>query len=175
MDNSPTFLSWSPELDDAQTYSQVCRVAAHHQYPVIMMSTNNDLIQSSNSPNAEEEQHRDPGPLRGCRSSAINTLPPIQNNPSSSYMGDGIIDAIPESERLSQPLGLSSNRQDLFEAGALTYGISPPSPPTPLYDLHGFLLIMKYLDAVLESPLPASDQVRTHTSFQPARPIKVGP
>ena len=151
MDNSPTFLFWSPERDNAQTYSQVCRLTAHRQYPLKMMTTNNDLKQPSDFPNAEEEQHCDPN-LHHGRPAAINTLTPIPNNPPLSHMGCGPIGAVPEFECLSLPLGRSPNR--------------------PLYDVHEFLLIMKSLDAVLELPFPASDQVRLHTSYQPARPIK---
>ena len=136
------------------------------------MTVNNELKQSSNIPNAEEAPHRGSGPHHG-RSMAVKTLPPIQNNPPLSSMGYSFIGAVPEFERPSRPLDLSPIYQSLLEGATLTSGLSPPSPPRPLYDVHEFLSIIKSLDAVLELPFPASDQVRTHTSYQPARPIEV--
>ena len=88
-------------------------------------------------------------------------------------MGYSFRCAVPEFERPSQPLDLSPIRQSLLEGTALTSGHSPPSSPRLLYDVHEFLLIIKSLDVVLELPFPASDQVRTHTSYQYARPIEV--
>ena len=172
MDNSPTFFVLPPERDNAQTDRQVCRLAAHSQCPQKVMTANNELKQSSNIPYAEEAPHRCSGPHHG-RSMAVKALPPIQNNPQLSSMGYSFIGAIPEFERPSGPLDLSPICQSLLEGAALTSGLSLPSSPRPLYDVHEFLLILKSLDAVLELPFPASDQVRTHTPYQPARPIEV--
>ena len=81
-------------------------------------------------------------------------------------MGDGFIGAVLDFERPSLCLGLSNNRQDLSEGAALTSGISPPSQPKSLYDVHDFPSTTESLDAILELPLFAGDQVRTHTSCQ---------
>ena len=151
--------SWSPEHDNTQTYGQVCRLAAHRQCPLKTTTANNDFKQPFNLPNTEEEQYRDPDPHYEC-SAAFNTLPTIQNSPPSSYLGDGL-GAVQEFERQSLPLVLSPTLRwnDLLEEIYLTSG--------PLRDS------LFPMNAGFESPFPASDQVRPHTSYQPVRPIKV--
>ena len=190
MEDSPFSLFWWTERHNAHTYIQEGRLAAYRHYPLKMMAANfKSLTQSFNLSNAEGEQHRDPDHnedfsdsdiyldfLRQVThypddyhhgsSAAVDTLLPIQNNPALSHMGDGFIGAVLDFERPSLCLGLSNNRQDLSEGAALTSGLSPPSQPRPLYDVHDFPSTTESLDALLELPLFAGDQVRTHTSCQ---------
>lgn len=148
--------SWSPVYDNAQTYGQVCRLAAHRQYPLKTMTANNDLKQPSNLPNTEEEQYRDPDPHMDVQRPSTH---PRSKIPTVILSGDGL-GAVQEFERQSRPLALSPTiRKYQLEEFALTAG--------PLRDF------LSSMNAGFESPSPASDQVRPHTSYQPVRPIKV--